>query len=170
MNIFITTGTQDYLNKIKAKYPEELMITMLNENGALLLHETNGQTFFKVPRSYEVIGTSGQMGDEGYAVYQNIPVTDEGRPLFEFYFKDLPERMKMENEFIAIRVLRPLSSNTYIILTVWENEKAFLTWQSSKGFGSNHHEFIDTNDVDYPQKIFSSASYLTKYHITNGTL
>ena len=58
------------------------------QGNSLLLHETAGKTVFQTPRRYEVIGSSGTLQENGYFVFNNIPVTDEGRPIFEHRFKE----------------------------------------------------------------------------------
>jgi heme-degrading monooxygenase HmoA len=136
MNIYITTGTVDFLKKIENKYPMETMVTMANFSGALLLHETNGKTIFNVPRKYEVLDSAGDIQKKGFVVMNNIPVTDEGRPLFEQEYKNRAGSLSNDAGFIAARVLRPLSGNTYVIFTIWENERDF---QDSK----NIHNFSD---------------------------
>jgi heme oxygenase (mycobilin-producing) len=156
MKAFITAGTHDYLKKIRNKYPDEVMITMLNEDGALLLHETNGETVFKQPRKYEVIDSNGTIETEGFVILNHVPVTDEGRPLFEYQFKNRPKTSKQG--LITMRFLRPLSSNTYIILTIWESEKAFKNQQNPSSFFGNSQSSNDPN-------IFASASYLKKYYM-----
>lgn len=75
MNVYITTGTFEYLKGIEMRYPSESMVTMVNEDSALLLHETSKTSVFKEPRKYEVVGSSGLIGKEGFVVMKNIPVS-----------------------------------------------------------------------------------------------
>ncbi|WP_066068376.1 antibiotic biosynthesis monooxygenase family protein [Neobacillus soli] len=164
MYVYMTAGTFEFLKKVETKYPKENMITMMNENGALLLHESIGATVFKEPRRYEVLETSGEMKKEGYAVMNNIPVTEEGRPLFEHQFKNRYSKFENEQGFIALRVLRPLSSNTYVILTVWEKEIYYQKWQNSESFFEAHKN--KAAGIDLQPKIFASAAYVSKYTIT----
>ncbi|MEC1524061.1 antibiotic biosynthesis monooxygenase [Neobacillus niacini] len=160
MNVYITTGTFEYLKGIEMTYPSESMATMVNQDGALLLHETSKTSVFKEPRKYEILESSGLIGKEGFAVINNIPITEESVPLFEHQFKDLPSLLEKEKGFIAIRVLRPLSSNTYIILTIWEsaitfeNRKTLLDSEIKKAYENVKHSHI-----------FTSAPYVSKYTI-----
>lgn len=160
MNVYITTGTFEYLKGIEMTYPSESMVTMVNQDGALLLHETTKTSVFKEPREYEILGSSGLIGTEGFAVINNIPVTEESGPLFEHQFKDLPSLLEKEKGIISIRVLRPLSSNTYLILTIWdsaaafENGKTLLDSEIRKGYENVKHSHI-----------FTSAPYVSKYTI-----
>lgn len=164
MNLYITSGTYEYLKALKEKYPSENMILMQNPENFLLIHETEGLSIFKEPRKYEAIDSSGTMNHAGFAVLNHIPVTDEGRPVFEYRFKNRSRTIENQPGFAAIRVLRPLSSNTYIILTLWENEQGFERWQKSKAFEKAHDKKETDAGVD-KQKIFSGPSYITKYVI-----
>ena len=165
MNIYMTTGTYDFLNSIRKKHANEKMSIMQNAEGALLLHETNGDTVFSTPRSYEVVDSAGEFGSTAYVVMNNIPVTKEGRPLFEYRFNNRARMVENVPGFQAIRVLRPLSNDTYIILTVWDAADDFLNWQSSKSYEKAHEKRGTEKGIDTVPNIFSGSSYVTKYSI-----
>lgn len=165
MFIYMTTGTYDYLKKIEQKYPQEKMVTMGNEDGALLLHETNGETVFKQPRRYEIFDSAGTIGKPSFVVMNNIPITHEGRPLFEYQFKNRPKQIENAPGFYAIWGLRPLSSNPYIIMSVWENETDFENWHNSN---PSYAKMISPEIGGDPQeKVFSSPVYVRKYVVPN---
>lgn len=164
VNVYITSGTVDYLLNIKEKHNHENMLFMGDEDSALLVHETAGQSVFKEPRKYEVIDSGGVWEGAGFAVFNNIPVKDEGRPLFEYRFKNRPRQIENEPGFKAIRVLRPLNSDTYVILTIWENGAAFQGWQNSKAY-ENAHKKRESSEGLKEASIFLRPSYVTKYLI-----
>ncbi|PLT27728.1 antibiotic biosynthesis monooxygenase family protein [Peribacillus deserti] len=167
MNVFITAGTADYLSSIKKKHSQEHMILMNGMENALLLHETEENTVFSQPRKYEVLDSAGALTDHGFVVMNNIPVTDEGRPIFEYRFKNRAGLIEKEPGFIAIRVLRPLNSDTYVILTVWETQQDFSNWQNSQSFSKAHAKKEGAAAEQAPQKtIFSGSSYVTNYAIS----
>jgi heme oxygenase (mycobilin-producing) len=163
MNVYITTGTFEYLKGIEMRYPTESMVTMVNEDSALLLHETSKTSVFKEPRKYEVVGSSGLIRKEGYVVMNNFPVAEESVPIVEHQYKDLPILLEKEIGLIAIRVLRPLSSNIYIILTIWESaitfedRKTLLDSEIKKGYKNVNHS-----------NIFTSGEYVSKYTIPSS--
>ena len=161
MNVYITTGTYDFLKTIKVKNPNETMLLMQNGETSLLLHETAGKTVFASPRRYEVVDGKETLQEKGFVVMNNIPVTEEGRPILEYRFKNRTGQIESEPGFIAIRVLRPIRSDTYVILTVWEKESDFLRWTNSKSFHQAHHKKQETSASS--TNIFSGASYVTKY-------
>ena len=74
------------------------MVLMQGEDNAVLIHETNGETVFQAPHSYESIDSVGEIKIR-YAVLNNIAVTQEGRPLFENRFKTAPAKWKMNPVF-----------------------------------------------------------------------
>ncbi|KON89518.1 signal transduction protein TRAP [Sporosarcina globispora] len=165
MKLYMARGTYDFLKKIEEKHPDENMVIMQNTDGALLIHETAEASIFKEPRSYKVIDSSGTFKNASFAVLNNIPVTEEGRPLFEHRFKNRAGLIENEPGFAAIRVLRPLESNTYIILTLWQNEKSFKNWQNSKAYEKAHEKPGTESGIDKTPNIFSSPSYVTQYYI-----
>lgn len=98
-----------------------------------------------------------------YAVLNNIAVTQEGRPLFENRFKNRAGKVENEPGFKAIRVLRPLEGDTYVILTLWEEEKAFQNWQQSNSYQEAHKKRGTSAGID-TTSIFSRPSYVTAYY------
>ncbi|KIL47339.1 antibiotic biosynthesis monooxygenase family protein [Jeotgalibacillus campisalis] len=163
MNIFMTFGTENFLHKIIEKRPEESMILLHGEETALLIHETEGQTVFNQPRSYEVFVESGTMTQEGFFVFNNIPVSEEGRPVFEHRFKSRAGLIDKEPGFIAIRVLRPVNSDIYVVLTQWDSEDSFKNWQSSQAYNKAHEKRGTDQGLDHQKTIFPRASFVTKY-------
>src|SRR5690606_30465632 len=65
MNLFMTTGTYDFMKKMREKHPNETMVLMQGENTTLLLHETEGKTIFQTPRRYEVVDGTGTFKEKG---------------------------------------------------------------------------------------------------------
>jgi heme oxygenase (mycobilin-producing) len=161
MNIYITAGTYDFLEKLAEKHGGEHMVLMSGEEGALLLHETPEKTVFNSPRKYEVLEAVGAIEGEGLVIMNNIPVTDEGRPGFEYRFKNRAGKIENTEGFKALRVLRPLGSNTYVILTVWEDEVAFHRWKESDDFSQGHGHGGSGN----ASNIFAGQSYVSRYTI-----
>jgi heme oxygenase (mycobilin-producing) len=165
MNVYITTGTYEFLKSIEKKYSKENIILMQNAETSLLLHETEGKTVFQQPRPYEVVDGSGTIENRGIVVCNNIPVTDEGRPIFEYRFKNRAGKVENANGFIAIRVLRPLDTDTYVILTQWESEKDFIGWQESQQYAKAHEKKETQEGNDSNTTIFSGKSYVTTYSV-----
>ncbi|WP_110114371.1 antibiotic biosynthesis monooxygenase [Bacillus sp. CGMCC 1.16541] len=168
MNVFITYGTQDYLRKVKEEYAQETMVLMHKEEDQFaLLHETEEKTVFNEAHTYEVLDAVGNLPEGGFAVLNNIPVSDEGRPLFEHRFNQRARLIEKEPGFAAIRVLRPLKRDTYIILTMWKDEQSFKNWQESKAYDKAHKKRGTSEGVDQ-QSIFPRPSYVTHYQVIEG--
>ncbi|TYR78991.1 antibiotic biosynthesis monooxygenase [Priestia megaterium] len=166
MNVFITYGTDNYLRKIKEQYSvEQMYLLHKEEDQYALLHETNEESVFNEGHDYEVLDASGAIENGEFAVLNNIPVTDEGRPLFEHRFSQRARLIEQEPGFAALRVLRPLGSDTYIILTVWKNEQAFKDWQSSKAYHEAHKKRGTADGIDQQPSIFPRPSYVTSYDL-----
>lgn len=162
--IYITTGTLAYLQTVKEAYANEKMVLLDGGDAAVLVHETEGETVFHEPRRYEVIEAVGELGG-AFVVCNNIPVTEEGRPLFEYRFSQRARLIETEPGFVAIRVLRPLSNDTYIIMTCWEGKEHFENWQRSKAFERAHGKRETAPHEEKQPSIFPRPSYVTKYTV-----
>lgn len=162
MNLFMTTGTYDFMKKMREKHADETMVLMQGENSTLLLHETEGKSVFQTPRRYEVVDGTGTFQEKGFFVFNNIPVTDEGRPIFEHRFKNRAGAIENEPGYVAFRVLRPLDSDTYVVLTEWESPAFFEKWKESQAF-SKAHAKPEGAPAEKRPNIFSGSSYVTTY-------
>ncbi|ATH94947.1 Heme-degrading monooxygenase HmoB [Bacillus glycinifermentans] len=164
MNFYITYGTLDFLKKIARQHDLENMLFMKGPDSAVLFHETDGKSVFQAPRSYEVIDQSGTLEQTGFAVLNNIPVTQEGRPLFETRFKNRAGKIESRPGFKALKVLRPKDSDTYIVLTLWESEQAFQDWKNSTSFKEAHDKPQSSAGINQKGTIFSRPSYISSYY------
>lgn len=163
MHIHITFGTIDHLKVIEEDHPTENMVLFSNEETSVLIHETEGSSKFNEPHSYEVLDASGEIEKGHFAVFNNVPVSDDSRTLFENRFKKRAGLVESEEGFCAIRVLRPLDSDIFVILTSWEAEKNFTDWQESQAYGTAHAKRGTSEGIDKKPSIFPRPSYVTKY-------
>ena len=160
MKLFITSGAFSYLLNTTKEHPDERLLLLHNNQSSLLLHETAQDTFFKVPRKHDIIGQSGQLKQEGFVVMYHIPVNAEGQPVFEHAYKQHLIQIQNQPGLYAFRFLKQIGSDSYIILTQWQEENAFKAWQSSTSY-------ISVNDLKLPvasaQKLFTGDPYFSKY-------
>ena len=163
MNIYLTSGTMDFMETLKKRHPNETMIVMNGVGNSILLHETEGKTSFQTPRRFEVISSSGTLMEKGFFAFNNIPVTDEGRPIFEHRLLSRIDAIENEPGFVAFRLLRPLDSDTYILLTQWTNQQGFKSWKDSAAYNNVHESNQSGAGLDKMSHIFSSAAYITTY-------
>ncbi|MRX71451.1 antibiotic biosynthesis monooxygenase [Bacillus lacus] len=163
MNFYITYGTFSYLSSLQKKHEDAQIQFLHNSEQAVLLHETSGKSLFSEPKKYEIVDSAGDIVNAKFAVLNNIPVTEEGRPLFENRFKARARLIENEPGFQAIRVLRPLNSDVYVILTLWDSEKSFKNWQESKAYEKAHEKRGSSEGISQ-QQIFSRPSYVTTYY------
>ncbi|GLC89871.1 antibiotic biosynthesis monooxygenase family protein [Lysinibacillus piscis] len=164
MFIYFASGTGDFLEQLKNKYSNEHMILLHGEGNAVLIHETEGKSVFATPRQFEVIDAVNDLEEQGFFVCNNIPVTDEGRPVFEHRFLNRARAIENEPGFIAFRLLRPIKEDTYIVMTQWNGPHSFEAWKNSQAFKNAHAERQESVGAN-PQTIFSAASYVTTYNV-----
>lgn len=159
MRLFKWTGPLEEAGNL----PEESRALLMNNDEEVLVLQEAETSNLEDAEVYEILDHNGDLPSGRFAVLNNIPVTEEGRGIFEERFSNRARLIEAEPGFIAIRVLRPLNSDTYVILTMWEDEESFTNWQSSQAYGKAHAKRGTEDGVDQRPNIFPRPSYVTTY-------
>ncbi len=162
MELYKWTGDKEEGLEIAKSVPNEA-IYLVNGEESTVIFEGDGIDFPKGFEAFDVLNAVGELANGRYAVFNNIPVTDEGRELFESRFQNRAGKVESEPGFAAIRVLRPLQTDTYIILTLWKDEKSFTDWQQSESYGQAHAKRGTAQGIDKKPGIFPRPSYVKTY-------
>ncbi|MCC3355475.1 antibiotic biosynthesis monooxygenase family protein [Bacillus sp. REN16] len=163
MNFYIAFGTIDFLEKLHEKYKKENMTAFYNNETAILLHETTKKSVFAAPRKYEVITGEGNLNDAAFAAFTYVPVTDEGKPLFEYNITQRNSLFQNTSGFIAFRALRPIKSDTFVIASFWLKESYYLDWTRSQAF-EQLEQVIEKTKAGLSQTVFTGPVYTKTFH------
>ncbi|MDY0396035.1 antibiotic biosynthesis monooxygenase [Virgibacillus halophilus] len=142
MKAFMTTGSYELLKKIAEKHRNLQFIYMQGTGGTLAYYEDEGNSVFSSGRDFEILLTKGEIKKEGFVAMNNIPVMEEGQPVFEEQFRQRQENIESAAGFQAFRLLKPCSGHTYIVLTQWNSAKDFEDWKASPQFKAAHDKQI----------------------------
>ena len=137
MKAAITHGTYNFLVKLYQKNEGKKLFLMQGEDSVVAYYEGE-ERLFENAREYETVVTDGEVSQDGFVVMNNIPVTDEGKPIFENQFKERAGMMKSIPGFRALRVLRPLKNNKYVVFVQWDKQDSYEKWKNSEHFSSSH--------------------------------
>ncbi|QTD43150.1 antibiotic biosynthesis monooxygenase [Sporosarcina sp. Te-1] len=162
MKVFKWLENEQDALKLIEQSGDGTIIHLKNEEEHLLLLEAKTSPF-EYTESYEILDQTGKLEQGRFAVLNNIPVSEEGRELFEQRFRNRAGLIEQEPGFVAIRVLRPLNSDTYVILTMWENEESFTGWQQSQAYTKAHAKRGTADGIDKRPNMFPRASFVTTY-------
>lgn len=158
MKAFMTNGTLDYLQKITSTHKSLDLHLMHNGSGTLAYYETAEKSIFEAGRVYEIILTSRAIQDEGYVVMINIPLTEEGKPIFIDRFRRRINKISLMPGFQAFRLLKSVRDNTYIVFSQWATKADFEKWKDSEDFLKSH----DHHDIKQPA-YFAARPFSIKY-------
>lgn len=161
MNIYITYGTTDYLDAYQEKYDEALLLE--GDSNSALVYETAGENPFTEKHEYEVINQRGSLTGAGFVVMNHIPVSEEGRALFEERFQNRAGLVENEPGFSGIRILRPLHQDPYIVMTLWKSHADFMNWQQSKAYEEAHKNRGTSKGL--PEILFTGKSFVKEYMV-----
>ncbi|MCP8968216.1 antibiotic biosynthesis monooxygenase family protein [Ectobacillus ponti] len=139
--------------------PEAAAFTGTGEKGTIVLHESDAGEM-----KYEVLDAVGELtGAKGFAVLNNIPVKEEGREQFEQRFLNRARLIENEPGFQVFRLLRPLTDDTYVVLTIWDDEASFKAWQQSQSYNKAHQKRHTPEGIDQQVSIFPRPSFVTTF-------
>ena len=158
MNVYMTAGTYSFLKNLKEKKGREELLLLESHEQSLLYHETEGKTVFATPRKYEMAESEGALPKKGFFAMIHVPAADDERPGLEHRYKTIAPSIGQMPGFLALRLLRPKKSDTYILLTAWDSERSFTGWR-----GSASYEAAMAEEPGLNKKIFSGSLYLSKY-------
>ena len=163
MELYKWTGQRDQGVALLAALPNARLIYLVDGEESTVLFESEGGAAPQGFEAFHILNAVGDINDGFYAVFNNIPVSEEGRELFESRFKNRAGKVEQEPGFAAIRVLRPVDSDTYIILTLWKDEESFKNWQQSQAYGEAHAKRGTEEGIDQKPNIFPRPSYVTTF-------
>ncbi len=158
----MTNGTLDFLLQLNDKHPEHHFYFMEHNANITAYYESDKKTVFVSGRDYDIIAQDGHMRDDGYVVMNNIPVTEEGQPVFEDRFKKSEKRMQGVPGYYAFRLLRPTRGLTYVVLTQWARKADYDKWTSSPHFSAAHAD-QQTKQPAY----FADRPFVNHYHMVD---
>lgn len=143
-------------------------ITLRDEEEVRYIIESNDTLGLETSQtpSYESIDAVGPLSGGAHVVLNNIPVSEEGRSDFEARFMNRARKVEEEPGFIGIRVLRPLNSDTYVILTVWLSEEHFRNWQQSQAYNHAHSKRGTSQGLaEQKSSVFPRPSFVKAYTV-----
>lgn len=156
----MTNGTLQLLQGIAEENPHNKFYFMNNDTSTLMYYESEDENVFTSGRAYDVLLSKGNIVQGGFVVMNNIPVTEEGRPVFEHRFRKRQNEVDSMPGFQAFRLLRPADGNTYVVFTQWVSEQDFNNWKNSKQF-KHAHKGSGTK----PPAYFADRPFIMKYHM-----
>lgn len=77
---------------------------------------------------------------------------------FEARFEGRAGLVEKMPGFIRLEVLRPITSDYYVILTYWETKEAFQAWTESR-------EFAEAHKISPRAEIFTSPNIFEVYEV-----
>ena len=162
MKAFMTNGTLSFLNQLTHKHRNLQFHFMISSSSTLAYYESNQKSVFGAGREYIILFERGKIEEEGYVVMNNIPLTEEGKPVFIDRFKRRQDDIEHMPGFQAFRLLEPVKGNTYIIFTQWASKKYFEKWRESDEFAKSHH-----NQAVKPPAYFAKRPFISTYKMVD---
>lgn len=139
MYMFMTTGTARFLKTVTDSHPKSDFNFMNSGASTLVLYESaKKKGIFVSGRSFEVLHTSGSIHKNGYVAMDFIPVMEDAMPVFEERTLSIMPKLTKQNGVTALRFLKQLKSNQYMVLTQWQSERYYFDWKNSLNYNQTN--------------------------------
>lgn len=118
-------------------------------------------------KSFEIIDAELAIKPNTFVVFNNVPITEEGRGIFEERFTNRPRKIENEPGFSAYRLCRPLNSDTYVIMSFWNMEADYENWRKSEAYKYTHKKRGTSEGIDQQHgDIFAGPAFVETYTLT----
>lgn len=154
MFVHITSGTYHYLQKTLNQYPDQDMHLFQNIHSQLW-HQTNEPSVFQSPHSYELIGQLGTIENKGSVDIRYFTIKDQGKPIFAYEIKNILPKIEHVPGFIAIRILKPLKHDDFLVMTMWDNQNHKTEFEEMELF----------DEVIVTKSVYASPPYSKSYYV-----
>lgn len=132
MYMFMTTGTLLFLQTVTDKHPKHDFYYMKSGTSTLVLYESHKKKgIFVSGRAYEVLHDAGSLQLEGFVAMDVVPVKEDTMRVFEERVAKILPKLQQMTGLVALRFMKQVKSNQYMILTQWESEAYYDRWKTS---------------------------------------
>src|SRR5699024_5397507 len=156
MSYFIITNEKPNNSSIEA-------LKIKHESEILYLFTTSDERFNN--KNYEPIDENGELQNRGTIVLNNIPIAEDGKSDIEERLLNRAREIERTHGLLAIKVLRPLVDNTYVVLTQWESTEAFNDWQHSGAYQKAHKKRDTSEGLKQKENLVSEKPYHNIYEV-----
>lgn len=138
MYAFTTSGTLSFLQNLTDAHPRLACFFMNSGNSWLVYYEQEKKKgIFVSGRTYSILHTYGKLEKSGFVTMEHIPVTDDGVDVFKERFQQISSLLEKRKGVQAMRLLKQLKKQEYVVLTQWVTERYETDWRRSPAFEKN---------------------------------
>lgn len=162
MFFYMTSGTPDFMEKLYRNKRDIGLYLLHGQGNSVLFYETDKKkSIFATPRKFDVVAERGTFEQRGYFAFENIPVADEEQGVFEeAAVKAVVSSLAGDSACIAYRVLRPVKSEIFLVVTQWAGPASYEKWKEhAEAFTS----LVDRS-TSVTQTMFTSKAYVSIFN------
>ncbi|WP_058308251.1 hypothetical protein [Gracilibacillus massiliensis] len=147
MKAYMTNGTYPFLETLKEKHSLSTFLLMHNGVKTVAYYEDTKPSIFESSRNYHVLEHLGTLTEIAFSSLSHLPVTEEGKPIFEMDFKQKVKELALVEGVIAARILKPERGHSYILLVEWQEQKYFQKWKNTEPLPNKKKDSYISGDV-----------------------
>lgn len=137
MYLHLTSGTEDFLQKLKDKYLNESFILASNNQKSILFYKSSTKkSIFQMPQVYEVLEQSTKEAQKKVVSTHRFHLDKDNQSSIEFNLRKVYLEIGRVYQPTESFLLLEHKKKSIMILFVWEQELTYKQFQSSKLYES----------------------------------
>lgn len=166
VNIYIASGTADFLQNVKENNNNEALLLLHGKTKSILVHESEKKSIFALPQSFEIEETYGQMNEEGLYAFHYLSVESSRRDIVIEQLARYGMELRNEPSLKSYRILKPLKRGEHILfITGWGGSASYEAWTKSSKYKEQFASIMHAEPSSV-QKIFDGESFVVTYSPT----
>lgn len=156
-----TSGTYHFLQELTQKHRQTDFYFMRNNQSTLVYYEhKQKKSIFVSGKTFSILQTAGPIQAKGFITMEHIPVTDDGVKLFQDRLASLFPELVDRSGVTAMRALKGVKKQEFVIMTQWKNERYEQLWKESP-----FHKEQDLRQFTRLSAYFAERPFTNEYYM-----
>lgn len=157
-----TSGTYYFLQQLTNKHLDQYdFYFMKNNRTTLVYYEHNRKkSIFVSGKTFEILKSYETIQPKGFVTMEHIPVTSDGVSAFEGQAKRLFLDLTERRGVLAMRLLKQLKKNEFVMLTQWKSERDEEFWRTSPAYDYHNVRKFARKSAYFAERPFVNSFYM----------
>lgn len=157
-----TTGTYHFLKRLiqKHEHKHEFFFMKNNRTTVVYYEHERKRSIFAAGKTYQILASEGTFQTKGFVTMEHIPVASDAVSAFlgqaKNRFPDLAGRLGV----VAIRLLKQVKKNEFVVLTQWKSDRYEEVWRTSPSYA-----FQNLQQFARQSAYFAERPFVNKYYM-----
>lgn len=159
-----TSGTYHFLEQLTKKHLDKYNFYFMKNNRTTIVYyeHKRKKSIFVSGKTFSILKTYETIQPKGFVTMEHVPISGDGVSFFEGrakkIFLDLTERRGV----VAMRLLKQLKKNEFVIMTQWKSERDEQFWRNSPAYEYHNVRNFARLSAYFAERPFVNSFYMVE--------